>query len=349
MTTIQTTDASDHDEFEPAPPDKLHAHYCRQLSAMMDGELSPDEAKFMLRRLEHDTALAGCWERWQVCGDVLRGRRHALLPADFAQRVALAIADDGRASVAMSAGTKSRPRFARWGGGAALAASVAVVAFLVARQLPNDAGSAPETPPTIVAQTPATPAPAPVETAPRTTTETPPATGTGAALAATALAAAEVPRRASERRARAQGQRNADRVQAQARDVQTRDVAASTPMVAAAELPALVDVPATETAPIATAPDPFAAPHIAPTRPWPRAILRGYPADSAFSAGYGESAPPARFAPFAPTTLVPRFDAGQVVVPMSPQRADPDNADSNRTDSGNPDPAAEARDATGPH
>src|SRR5688500_9215239 len=292
MTTIQTTDASDHDEFEPAPPDKLYAHYCRQLSAMMDGELSPDEAKFMLRRLEHDTALAGCWERWQICGDVLRGRRHALLPADFAQRVALAIADDGRASVAVSAGAKSRPRLARWGGGAALAASVAVVAFLVARQLPNDTGSAPETPSTIVAQTPARPAPAPVETAPRTTTETPPAAGTGAALAATALAAVEVPRRTSERRTRAQGQRAADRVRAQ--EIQARDVAASPPMVAAAELPALAEVPTTESAPVATTPttpDPFAAPHITTTRPWPRAILRGYPADSAFSAGYGESAP----------------------------------------------------------
>lgn len=347
MTTIQTTDASDHDEFEPAPPDKLYAHYCRQLSAMMDGELSPDEAKFMLRRLEHDAALAGCWERWQVCGDVLRGRHHALLPADFAQRVALAIADDGHASVGVSAGEKSRPRLARWGGGAALAASVAVVAFLVARQMPDDTGSAPTTSSTIVAQTPAAPAPAPVETAPRTTTDTPPATGTGVALAATAVAVAEVPRRTSERRARAQGQRAADRAQAQ--EVQARDVAASPPMVAAAELPALAEVPTTESAPMASTPDPFAATHIAPARPWPRAILHGYPADSAFSAGYGESAPSARFAPFEPAALVPRLDAGQGPVLLSPQGADSGNADSDRTDPDVADPAAEARDADGPH
>jgi len=332
MTTTQTTDASDHDEFEPAPPDKLYAHYCRQLSAMMDGELSPDEAKFMLRRLEHDSALAGCWERWQICGDVLRGRRHALLPADFAQRVALAIADDGRAAVANSAisAAKSRPRLVRWGGGAALAASVAVAAFLVARQLPDDAGSAPDTPSTIVAQAPATPptpAPAPVEAAPRPAAGTP-ATETGAALATTAVAVAEVPRRASERRARAQSQRTPERVQ-------TREVAISPPAIAAADLPALAEVPTADTAPPAAGTDPFAAPPTAPTRPWPRAILRAYPADSAFSAGYGNPGASSGFAPFEPR-IEPRLDIGPV---PTPQEADTDGMDSRD----------EARDGTTPH
>ena len=40
-----------------------------QLSAMMDGALSADETKFLLRRMEHDDALADCWERWQFVGD----------------------------------------------------------------------------------------------------------------------------------------------------------------------------------------------------------------------------------------------------------------------------------------
>lgn len=332
MTTTQTTDASDHDEFEPAPPDKLYAHYCRQLSAMMDGELSPDEAKFMLRRLEHDTALAGCWERWQVCGDVLRGRHHALLPADFAHRVALAIADDDRAAVAMSAisAAKPRPRLARWGGGAALAASVAVVALLVARQLPGDATSAPESSPATVAQqapaTPPAPAPAaPAETAARTTTDTP-TLGTGAALATAAVAITEVPRRASGRRARAQGQRAADRVQ------ETRDVATPPPIIAAAELPVPADVPTTDTTPVATGTDPFAASTIAPARPWPRAILQTYPADSAFTAGYGSSSSGTStgFAPFEP-----RLEPG--AVPM-PAQAEADGAGAE----------SEARDGTPP-
>ena len=44
--------------------DKLDIHHRQQLSALMDGELLADEARFLLRRLQHDRDLAGCWERW---------------------------------------------------------------------------------------------------------------------------------------------------------------------------------------------------------------------------------------------------------------------------------------------
>src|SRR3546814_11040587 len=71
--------------------DKLDDHHRQQLSAMLDGELLPDQAKFMLRRLEHDGELAACWERWPVCGEVMRGSQGALLPADFSRRAAHAI------------------------------------------------------------------------------------------------------------------------------------------------------------------------------------------------------------------------------------------------------------------
>ncbi|HSX65013.1 MAG TPA: RseA family anti-sigma factor, partial [Pseudoxanthomonas sp.] len=53
--------------------DKLDNHYHLQLSALMDGALAPDQARFLLRRLQHDEELTGCWERWQLLGDVLRG------------------------------------------------------------------------------------------------------------------------------------------------------------------------------------------------------------------------------------------------------------------------------------
>ena len=62
-------------------PDKFDTHYRLQLSSMMDGELSLDEARFLLRRLRHDEELNGCWERWQLCGDVLRGQAQAPAPA----------------------------------------------------------------------------------------------------------------------------------------------------------------------------------------------------------------------------------------------------------------------------
>src|SRR5690606_1440305 len=144
MSRNMTQDNDDIDIDLQPPADKLYAHNRRQLSAMLDGELSPDQARFMLRRLQHDTELAACWERWQVCGDVLRGRGHALLPADFSRRVADAIGapagESGAAGVAAAARVQRREhRLLRWGGGA-LAASVALVALFMARQLPDHPG-----------------------------------------------------------------------------------------------------------------------------------------------------------------------------------------------------------------
>jgi len=65
-----------------------------QLSAMMDGELSADETRFLLRRMQHDDTLADCWARWQYFGDAMRGECERALPADFSRRVGRAIADD---------------------------------------------------------------------------------------------------------------------------------------------------------------------------------------------------------------------------------------------------------------
>ena len=120
-----------------------------QLSAMMDGELSADEAKFLLRRMEHDDALADCWQRWQLVGDALRGEVDRALPADFSRRVGRAIADDLAAAAvgevhAVAAHGNARGPLLRWGGGAALAASVALAALIGTRMLspPNPLSSA---------------------------------------------------------------------------------------------------------------------------------------------------------------------------------------------------------------
>src|SRR3546814_12328807 len=89
-------DTQANDMIQPQT-DKLDDHHRQQLSAMLDGELLPDKAKFMLRRLEHDGELAACGERWQVWGEVMRGRKGALLPAALSHRIAHAISpDEGR-------------------------------------------------------------------------------------------------------------------------------------------------------------------------------------------------------------------------------------------------------------
>jgi hypothetical protein len=109
-----------------AAPGPEQAGLREQLSALVDGALDPARARFLLRRLQHDADLAGCFERWQLAGDALRGTGPVALPAGFGPRVAAAIAAEGAAAV---------PGWRRpWALGA-LAASVAAVALFVARPL----------------------------------------------------------------------------------------------------------------------------------------------------------------------------------------------------------------------
>lgn len=138
-----------------------------QLSAMMDGALSADEARFLLRRMEHDDELADCWERWQFTGDAMRGIAGRALPADFSRRVGRAIADDialadavEAQTLAVAATPGTRRPLLRWGGGAALAASVALAALIGSRTL-----SSPDDVPPQVATAPAPAAPVPVPVA----------------------------------------------------------------------------------------------------------------------------------------------------------------------------------------
>ena len=61
------------------------------LSAGMDGELSREEIRFLLRRLEADPVLADTWARFHVGRDGLRGDVTPLVSMDFASRVMAAM------------------------------------------------------------------------------------------------------------------------------------------------------------------------------------------------------------------------------------------------------------------
>lgn len=303
------TSVDDNDTLQIRPdPDKLFVYHRQQLSAMLDGELSPDEAKFMLRRLQHDVELAACWERWQVCGDVLRGQRNELLPADFARRVAAAVGADAGVEAAPAAARRAaRPRLARWGGGAAVAASVALMAVFASRQLP-DAGLAPAATPTPMVAQGATPSPVvmPVQ-APAAASDpapSPPAAQPDAAMALAAVAAAaEVPRRAAQRRA--------SNPQPRVAPVQT----AQPPMAVAAN-GALPPTPVAEGAIAASAA--FAMPQ-ATARPWPRSLLAPQGSFTVASGGllprepeFEPLLPGGRVAPWsAPEAAAPQADAAQ--------------------------------------
>lgn len=297
-------------ELDDLMRDKLEVHCRQQLSTMLDGALAPDQAKFLLRRLQHDHELAGCWERWQVYGDLLRGGVPALLPADFSQRVRAALAGEDQVRMQAAAGNAARPRWAGWAGGAALAASVAVAALLVSQRAPVAGGPGPvagPAPQLAAAASAGTGSVAPARPAPSRPARSGPAPSAldAGAAAATALAAAEVPRRTARRERSAPpramaASRSAAPVRALPRVEAPPSAAAagaatvpaapaSDPLLAAAPAPA---APApVETAPAGLSdplPDPFVdQQRIAPPRPWPRAVLPGLSSESVFTVGYG--------------------------------------------------------------
>jgi sigma-E factor negative regulatory protein RseA len=100
-----------------------------QLSALMDGELSRDETRFLMRRLDADAQLSKTWSSYQIASDVLKKRYAAPMRADFAASVMHAIAVEQ---------SPARGGWLRWAGGGAIAAAVAVVA-LTATRVPDNA------------------------------------------------------------------------------------------------------------------------------------------------------------------------------------------------------------------
>jgi len=268
--------------------EKIDQHYHLQLSALMDGDLAPDQARFLLRRLQHDAELTACWERWQLCGDALRGQAQAPAPAGFAERIAAAVALEPAPAPVRSEGKR---RLARWGGGA-LAASVAAVALFMGRQ------SLPEQP-LVPAGALATQSPPPVAPAPVPLPEPNPAVEAIAAAAAAAGAVASVPLRPAASRA---GAGSATRTRQAAR----ASAATRAPERALASGGGVPVIHAIASAPETRASNPFGDVRVdAPAaRPWPRAVLPQYAPASGYNAGFvsgNETGPaPSAYYPFEP-------------------------------------------------
>lgn len=103
------------------------------LSACLDGELSQEEMRFLLRRLEHDAALRDTWASYQVGRDSLRRQVAVLASPGFANRVMAAI-DAIDQEVSQPAEMKlvgKRRHWLHWSAGSAIAASVAVAALML--------------------------------------------------------------------------------------------------------------------------------------------------------------------------------------------------------------------------
>ena len=278
-----------------AAPDKFELHYRQQLSALVDGELAADEARFMLRRLEHDSELSACQERWQVLGDVMRGQACAPAPLDFSARVRQAMDADaqhnGPVVVAPAAPGKSRSGWRRWGGGAALAASVAAVALFMAReQLPETNA------PTPVIATTAEVTPAPVLPSAPTSADA----GNVAGLVAAAPAVAAAVSRRQDATAR---RGSATRTQQAARAGTAR---MAEPQRAIAAAPVLPATPALRQ-------DPFATGNgVLHARPWPRSSVAPSLSQGALNASFpAQEQGGATFYPFEPRMPAQNADDGE--------------------------------------
>jgi sigma-E factor negative regulatory protein RseA len=151
--------------------DLLH----EQLSALLDGELPPEETALLMRRLEREPELARRLARYRVCGEVLRGER-VQPSADFALRVSEAIAAEPAVHVAVP--RRRVPARLKSAAGLAVAASVGMVAVLVLqRAVPGTLGPAAtvaDAGPAVAAD----PVVAPVATAPMPVVESLPALAT---------------------------------------------------------------------------------------------------------------------------------------------------------------------------
>jgi len=102
------------------------------LSAGVDGELSPHELRFLLRRMDHDVELQRAWSRYHVIREGLRGRMPPLASPGFAARMQEAIARETLPARAR------RSHWLRWSAGGAIAASVAAATLMIG-QPSNDA------------------------------------------------------------------------------------------------------------------------------------------------------------------------------------------------------------------
>jgi sigma-E factor negative regulatory protein RseA len=105
-----------------------------RLSALMDGELSEHEQAQVLAQLASDPELAKTWERYHLIRDVLNSDLGPLVLTGLSDRIAIRVAQ----LPTPVPGSQRWRRPARWGGGLALAASIAALAIVSVQWIGRD-------------------------------------------------------------------------------------------------------------------------------------------------------------------------------------------------------------------
>jgi sigma-E factor negative regulatory protein RseA len=102
-----------------------------QLSALVDGELGRDEARFLIRRLERDDALMVRWTRYHLIRQGLRRQALPALRADFLATTLARLHEE--------ATVRRATPWLRWASGGAIAAGVAAAALMFGGPQPQPA------------------------------------------------------------------------------------------------------------------------------------------------------------------------------------------------------------------
>lgn len=95
------------------------------LSALVDGEISPDTSRFLVRRLGSDGELRATWARYHLVRDCLRHQEGEIAHDDLCDRISRAIENEP-VEIRKTAGYR---RWLKPMGGMAIAASVALMAI----------------------------------------------------------------------------------------------------------------------------------------------------------------------------------------------------------------------------
>lgn len=111
-----------------------------QVSALLDNELNPGEARRVLDRLVDQSDLQARWDRYHLIGDVMRGEAVRFSADSVARRVRESLDQPGSvlptsSPIPISRAHRFRGRWVKPASGAALAASVAILSVLAFPEL----------------------------------------------------------------------------------------------------------------------------------------------------------------------------------------------------------------------
>jgi sigma-E factor negative regulatory protein RseA len=105
---------------------KMSKETREHLSALVDGEISRDTSRFLVKRLGVDEQLRDTWTRYHLVRDCLRHQDGSIAGEDLCARVSSALVDDAPAKAPRAVSAKWLKPFA----GLAIAASVALMAIV---------------------------------------------------------------------------------------------------------------------------------------------------------------------------------------------------------------------------